>query len=135
MFISDVRDYQLLVAIMRDLLEKASSKQRLGKTFRSRLVEELERLIVNKQRLRLYTCAFDNPSGMREAARFAIDGDTCTSILNNGLASLSDRDLLRLGVDCLAMCGLHVCITLYGDFYSYWRPLLRSTPRLFRDHD
>src|SRR5579883_39252 len=100
---------QLLVVTGLDLLDQRSGgDQPLDGTFRSRVVEELERSLVDRQRFKLYMRALDNVLGVRKPGAADLGEEAYDSVLTNGLAALSDRDLLRLGLDAAEMWALHV---------------------------
>src|SRR5437016_2980270 len=92
-------DYLQIVTVLKQLWPKLCREQRLDGPFRSRLVEELERLLLNRQRFELYAFALAKVLGPREPAGFEIDEKTYCSLINNGLSVLSDQDLLRLSRD------------------------------------
>jgi hypothetical protein len=112
-------DHLLIVTGLDLLDQRPNSEQRLEEPFRSRLVEELERSLVNKQRFKLYMRALDEILGRREPSAAEIGEDDHNSVLDKGLAVLSDRDLLRLALDGPALWALRICIN--DDGGPYWK--------------
>jgi hypothetical protein len=116
---------QVLIVTGLDLLDqRPSSQQRLEEPFRSRLVTELEGSLVNRHRFTLYMRALDNVLGKRKPVAANIGEDAHNSVLNNGLAGLSDHELLRLALDGPALWALHLCIK--GDGGSYWKTVAEA---------
>jgi len=117
---------QVLIVTGLDLLNQRPVRDQLmDEPFRSHLVDELERSLVSRQRFRLYMRALDNILGTRKPAAAEIDEVTFSSVLNNGLAVLPDRDLLRLGLDGAALLALHLCIKQDGG--PYWSRFVKMT--------
>src|SRR4051812_33323651 len=99
----------LLVVTGLDLLaQRPGSEQRLDEPFRARLVEVLERSLLNRQRLRLYMRALDEVLGTRKPAAAEVGEEAFDAVLEKGLAVLPDRDLLLLGLDGPELLALHV---------------------------
>jgi hypothetical protein len=116
---TDPIDHVLIVTGLDLLDQRPSGEQRLEEPFRSRLVAELEQSLVNRQRLRLYMRALDNILGTRKPVAAEISEDAHSSLLSDGLADLSDHDVLRLALDGPTLCALHLGIKEEGG--PYWK--------------
>jgi hypothetical protein len=129
---------QLLLVTVLDLLDQRSTGEvQMDERFRSEAVEELERCLVNRERFRLFMRALDTILERRKPQPTEIGEEAYHSVLNRGLAVLSDRELLRLALDGAQLWALHIGIKEDGG--PYWEGRIvrhdRGSGREFRPHE
>jgi hypothetical protein len=117
-------DYVQIVRELDLAVQRLNSEQRLDELFRSGLVKELEQLLADSQRFRIYEYVLDNVLGTRKQASFEIDEATHSSVLNKGLSVLSDQNLLRLALDISYLWAFHIGLKKYGS--PYWERSFRA---------
>jgi hypothetical protein len=108
-----------LVTVVGRLDRRSGANPNLGEPLRSRLIEELEKCLVSEERLVPYMETLDAVLKDRNPYAGSLTDVRLDSIRDNGLAVLSDGELLRFALDPIDLWTFHVYY-VNDDISTYW---------------